>query len=464
MKTHLILLVTFTWTMAATSVTAYSHRRFFYGDNAAMTGGAGTAIVRDTGAVWYNPAGLGGNLHQKLQVSGTAYGVAIRHLDNILQTQLDHRVYATDQSINTIGIVPSAFVMIFQWNDRVSLGLGLYQTEKNDIHLRAVQQLGPLLHDSTWNVGVEYHEQLVQYTVGPALGIKITRHLRWGIANFGVYYSQDASLRFNMGFKRSPEAGMSDPFTLDSQYVQARLLGTLITTGFQWQLSDTWHGGLMFRSPTFLLWWKQDASRYDAYAVEGLDDSASNNSEQIHLAQFIYRNLDYNDLDFKMVIPAEIQVSVVHRIGKNWIGADAAYQFPLKRENQKGVFNANLGGYVNLSPKFGLGVGLFTDNDSQCEFEGALTLPGRRFGATAGIQFRSAELVETVSNSPEHKKEHQRRTLLTTLAFSYSMQLARFQSFNFVANPSDETYTVSVHETNAIFHRFEIHFGGGFYF
>jgi hypothetical protein len=454
-QTIIALLIAFIGSTALAS----SHRRFFYGDEAAMTAGAGTALARDTGAVYYNPAGLGGNSHRKLQVSGTAYGLAIRHLDGILNTRINGNAVTTDTTIHHVGVVPSAFAIVFQLSNRVTAGLGIYQTENNAIHLRVVQQRQPVGAASQWNAGVEYHEQLVQYTAGPALGIQITEHLKWGIANFGVFHSQDASLRFHMGFNRADALESSDDFSLNSQFAQIRLLGTLITTGFQWQLNDSWHTGLMFRSPTVLLWQKQDASLYDAGAI-----TTSSGTDSSSLALFNYRELDNNDVDFSVVIPPEIQFSIAYTMGKNWVGADAAYQFSLKKENHRGVFNASIGGFMNISPKLDVGIGVFTDNDSQRDFDGKLTLPRRRFGATAGFQFRLVELVERLTSSSTTDDQQRRRILLTTLAFSYSMQFARFQTFNFNADTATERFDASLEQQKALFHRFEVHLGGGFYF
>src|SRR5262245_10082448 len=45
--------------LAPSRARAGNEDSFLYGDQASMTGGAVTASIRDTAAIWYNPAGLG---------------------------------------------------------------------------------------------------------------------------------------------------------------------------------------------------------------------------------------------------------------------------------------------------------------------------------------------------------------------------------------------------------------------
>jgi hypothetical protein len=57
--------------LAPRLVRADNTEPFFYSDDAAMTGGTVVASTRDAGAIWYNPAGLGGIRRGQIDLSGS---------------------------------------------------------------------------------------------------------------------------------------------------------------------------------------------------------------------------------------------------------------------------------------------------------------------------------------------------------------------------------------------------------
>ena len=444
---------------------ASSHRRFFYGDDAAMTGSAGTAIIQDTGAIWYNPAGLGGNQFRKVQISGTVYGVRLRSLNGILKTDVDSSTHREGASLNTLMIVPSAFSLAFQLNDRVSLGIALYQSENNSLHLRIAQQFPVAASGKSWSNGLEYHEEDIRYTAGWALGFEISDNLKWGIANFGTYESAGASIRLHSGFLHAdPENPAVDTFTIDSQYVDVQGAGTMFTTGLQWQVNNNWFTGVLYRSPIFVLWARQNFSSFNAAAPKPAADTAAAGGGENLQPFFRYSDSDDAKVDFKMSVPMEVVWSIVYRRGNSWAGADAGWQFPYKKNNHRGVFNASVGAHLAVSRRFNFGVGFFTDNDSQKKFDGTLTKAGNRFGVTGGIQFLSAELVEQLKPTDASKSKSRRRVLATTLSFSYSFQSMAYRQIHFFTDSDTEIVSAQLDIDRAVFHQMAIQLGGGFYF
>src|SRR5688572_24815439 len=61
---------------------------YFQGNEAALFGGAVVAGVSDASSVWYNPAGLGSNERNKLDLSGSAFVLRVRTVDAGLVTEL----------------------------------------------------------------------------------------------------------------------------------------------------------------------------------------------------------------------------------------------------------------------------------------------------------------------------------------------------------------------------------------
>lgn len=454
--------------LCVSSARADSYRRFFFGDDAAMTAGAGTAIMTDTGAIWYNPAGLGGNHFKKLQISGTAYGLHVRKLDKVMQTYMNGQSHVTGKSINNVNVVPSAFSVAFQLNEKVSFGFGLFQTKNDSFHLRTGQQLD-VAPTTSWNAGMEYHEKDIQYTAGPALGVQISEDLKWGVANFCVYDSLDASLRLHGGFDRDNMSGLSDAMGIDSQYLKQQMVATYFTTGIQWRFSENWHTGALLRSPAIQIWRSMDASQFDATTYGNAPTAETSTTITGENVIFDYVETTDASFDAQVVVPGAVRLAIAYSPGKSWVGAEFGYQFPLEDKNHRDVFNASIGTHIHLSPKVGMGIGFFTDNDSRMAFEGVLVKPGNRLGTTAGIQLRSAELVEELApplsatfNRDAHKTR--RRVLVTTLSITYSMQMVEYQMIGFAANADADTFLLGLGTDDATFHRLDIHLGGGFFF
>lgn len=59
---------------------------FYYSDEAAMTAGSVVAKTRDAGAIWYNPAGLGGIQRGQIDLSATTFAIRIRKVPRALST------------------------------------------------------------------------------------------------------------------------------------------------------------------------------------------------------------------------------------------------------------------------------------------------------------------------------------------------------------------------------------------
>src|SRR5438094_7879963 len=58
---------------------------YLFGDHASLMAGAVSPTANGTGAVWYNPAGLGLGTRSKLELSGSAFMLQIRPIPNMLQ-------------------------------------------------------------------------------------------------------------------------------------------------------------------------------------------------------------------------------------------------------------------------------------------------------------------------------------------------------------------------------------------
>mgnify|MGYP002381664649 CR=1 FL=1 len=110
---------------SAKSAAADNTEPFFYSDDAAMTAGAVSAITRDAGAIWYQPAGLGGIKRGSIDLSGSAFGVRIRSVPNALVTTFPSGTRSVTLDSTDIFSAPHALGFVRHISDTVSIGAGL---------------------------------------------------------------------------------------------------------------------------------------------------------------------------------------------------------------------------------------------------------------------------------------------------------------------------------------------------
>lgn len=444
--------------LATPTARADSQRRFFYGDEAALTGAAGTAIMRDAGSIWYNPAGLGGSQHERLQVSGTVYGLRIGRLDSVLQTVSDQGDVATPStSITEFAVAPAALAFTHRWDDRVTFGIGVYQTASDLVDLRLSQRVARG-DGGAWATGLEYHERRTRYHAGPAVGIQLHPRFRIGLTSLAVYDSLNATLRVGSGVEQASTEPA--PLTLDSQYVHAQSAATLLKLGLQWQPSPSWHLGLTAQSPTLGLWRHDDSAVLDVLVVR---DRADQTAE----AQFAYRDDESSRVNIRRVDPANFAASVVARRGGNWLAAEASYTMPLHRENQRAVFNGSLGAFASLTRHLAAGIGLYTDIDSQRRAGRTLLRPRAGFGVTGGVQFSRDELVRDVTaipdpNSPDQPQEPHARRWVTTVGIGWSIQAVSHVTLRFT--DTEQAALIETGEGDATLQQWKLYLGSGYQF
>jgi len=172
---------------------------YFYGDDAALASGAVVASGRDSGAFWYNPAGLGGLKRGLVSASASTFGVRIRRVPNALRLTAGGATTSNTLSSTDVISVPNAVVAATQIGDRFSLAAGLLTTQRDLRSGLADPRETPRLLANGQQVladrRIDIQGDTSKYHFGAAFAAELTKNLRIGGALYGTYTKLSQSVQ-----------------------------------------------------------------------------------------------------------------------------------------------------------------------------------------------------------------------------------------------------------------------------
>ena len=412
------------------------------GNEAAMTGGAVSAVTSDGSAMWYDPAGIAAVTRGQLDLSGSATVLRIADTPHLLSSSTTGRS-ADGGYLEVIGI-PSAVTIVRLLEPRLAFGFGIFTPQLTN-HTDRVGLTDP-------DGGLTSHWQLVQqentqstYT-GLSLGYQMSSNFRIGATLFGLYRQQTLSTHF---FGGATDASGNDVFaTGRSSLGSLQSVGVELAVGVQWDIVPGFTFAAALRSPDVQLGslYRSTSAMITATHGGGLS------FEPIDASGFVP--------NFGIITPTRLRLGIAWRLRNAWLGIDAdiAHELSVPELNieRRWVANVHVGGRYWLDENASIGAGLFTD-----------VSPTRRitqYGETQ-IDFVGGSLGLEI-HTPHQLGEHEHAETIVfaqTFAIRYAVGVGQIGGLSFNDTmPSMQSSQVRI--TPTTIHELSLHIGSALYF
>lgn len=442
--------------LASSVARAETEESFYYSDDASLVGGAVTAWTRDAGAIWYNPAGLGGGVRSQITLNGTVYALKFRSISDALRSTFPGAgVRSIDISSTDIMSAPHATAFVRSLSDDVSIGIGIYITER-DVRtaqntLSFFQAAGPgLAFDANMRQHLDVAFERTKYEVGPAIGFRLAPNLRVGANAFLTYAKTTGLAMFELDIIGTTGTPPPTVFSLGSEHATTSELGAVGTVGVQWEPTPSWSVGATIRAPSVRFRTSIDGTNITAQGVVVPGVPAAAVLELVKAR---------TNADNGIVIPPRAVVGIGHAFGDRVFASVEGDFLPAMEStrtgmNTRNIVNARGGVKAVLHEKFVAGIGAFSDRDRNVLGDGFTDERVDRYGVTAGFQLLTPFDLAGDNGQPNDPVDARRvkkggLVLATTLSMRYAVGLGEVRALDidFVnGGTRDRVVDVTYHE------------------
>ncbi len=413
------------------------------GNEAAMTGGAVSAVTSDGSAMWYDPAGIAAVTRGQLDLSGSATVLRIAQTPSLLSSATTGRT-ADGGYLEVIGI-PSAVTLVRLLEPRLAFGFGIFtpQLTNHTDRVGLTDEVAGLT--SRWQLVQQENTQSTY--AGLSLGYRVSSNVRIGATLFGLYRQQTLSTHF---FGGATDPSGNDVFAVGSSSLSSlQSVGVELAVGVQWDVVPGFTVAAALRTPDLQL--------------GSLFRSTSAMIMSTHGGELTFEPTDMSGLatNVGIITPTRLRLGMAWRTaGRMWLGIDAdiAHELvqPALNIERRWTVNVHVGGRYWVDENLSIGAGLFTDvsptrritqyGQTQIDF----------VGGTFGLEI----------HTPHELGPHEHAETIVfaqTFALRYAAGTGQIGGLRFSdASPTMQTADVQI--TSTTVHELSLHIGSALYF
>ena len=351
-------------------------------DEAALTGGAVTAMGQDLGAGWYNPAGLAAMDRNAVKLSASVYGLRLFNLPNYLQASLPDKLHKMDITSSELISVPATIFIGRVLRPGLYLSFGILTPEDakaREVNVFQTKGSDPDYFniDFDYTQGVEFGYQDQIYDVGPSIGWKASETLRLGAGLVGHFRKSNfddrawADLRWDTG-------GFEAVAVRQEVAAKQTILSFLALLGAQWDMSESLTLGLRFRTPGLV-------------AMYSLEGSVLTNYDKVNSIETFsfFDHTKFESSDYGQATEGSWRgtVALAKKYSKGWVTVEMDASDYSQDAGVGAVINWKAGLRHSFSETTSLGLGFHTDSapPSQINYFGERKID--YVGGNIGLQF-----------------------------------------------------------------------------
>lgn len=427
---------------------------FFLGNDAALTAGSHAAIVSDSEAIWYNPAGLGGNELTRISLTTNAFMMRLQDVDNGMSVILPSGTKSENLNSNEFLFVPTAITLATRATDNISWGLGVfvpqYQDETFQNDISSVENFPGIIEPVAYRQGFDLDILDMEYDIGGAVGWEVHPKFKIGFALFGLYERTRLNRNEFEDIQSADGSGTTSLFFVDNYRALVSTIGIRSTLGMQYLVTPNWQLALVAFTPSFQIVSWGNVSADSAGAVAIGPGPVALQAERYSRKIFEWEG--------DMVEPFHAQAAIAYKQPDYWIGLAADLAIPLKNVSlfidKPWRWNIEAGSKFKLTDKINMGAGIFTDRTDTNKITALGDTKINYYGLVFGAEFKTP--IKRDSGPPV--------VFSTTIGGRYALGIGQVGGELFDPEKDGSIADAKVVARDTIYNELSLHLGTSFLF